>query len=136
MKNFLGATFLLLILFSCNRHEKIYDEVMEIHDEAMAKMDRIMVLKSKLNDHIKMMAEDTLSNHTSELNQLNTLVQNLEEADEGMMNWMREFHNDYENVAKSEIMKYLRKQKEKITLVGQKMNEAIADAEKYLEASV
>ncbi len=124
------------MLFSCNRHEKIYDEVMDIHDEAMTKMDRIMELKSQLKEEIASLENDTINDNSQAIDNIKALSQNLNEADDAMMNWMREFHSDYEHVAKSEIMDYLEKQKERITAVGKQMNEAIAEAEKHLKVSV
>ena len=109
---------------------------MEIHDEAMAKMDQIMELKTQLNEQVETLQADTLSDQSLKIDKMNSLVQNLEEADEAMMSWMREFHNDYEEVAKSEIMDYLEEQKERITDVGKQMNEAIAEAEAYLKTPV
>ncbi len=132
----ISLLFLPFLFFACNQHEKIYDEVMEIHDVAMAKMDRIMELKAQLNGQIEALNADTLGDHSLKIEKMNSLLQNLDEADEAMMSWMREFHNNYEQVAKSEIMDYLEEQKERITEVGKQMNDAIAEAEKYLETPV
>ena len=136
MKKYLSLLIIPFLFSACNQHEKIYDEVMEIHDEAMAKMDQIMELKTQLNEQVETLQADTLSDQSLKIDKMNSLVQNLEEADEAMMSWMREFHNDYEEVAKSEIMDYLEEQKERITDVGKQMNEAIAEAEAYLKTPV
>ena len=136
MKKYLGILFIAILLLSCNRHEKIYDEVMDIHDVAMANMDQIMTLKVELKENIESLNSDTLVDNTAQIEEINSLISDLESADEGMMNWMREFHDDYEHVAKSEIMDYLEEQKEKITAVGKTINEAIDNAQKFLAKGI
>lgn len=127
------SIFLLLapLFFACNSEKKIYDEVMAVHDEVMPLMDNIMTMKQDLKDRAKQLAKDTLTDHQQELAEVQALIEKLDSADRSMMVWMREFHHDYESVAKEELTDYLEKQKKRITAVGLFMREAIKDAEDY-----
>lgn len=126
------ALLLCFVIVACDNHKKLYDEVMAIHDEAMLKMDRIMKLKQTLKSKADSLKSDTTKNFPAELEEIKSLQTKLDTADESMMVWMREFHQDYESIAKAEVMEYLNRQKQRITQVGMLMNEAIADAEEYL----
>ncbi len=133
MKSTISILVITLVIFSCNRKEELYDQVMEIHDISMAKMDKIMSLKSDLKEKIQTLSMDSVNDHSAKINEMESILADLNEADEGMMSWMRDFHSNYENMQRDEIMEYLENQREKITQVGQTMNEAISQAEDYLE---
>ena len=115
--------FLCLLLISCdsNRepaYQKLYDEVMEIHDLVMPKMSDINRAKKKLR---KLKTEDNQQ-------AVNDQILKLDEADEAMMSWMADFDKpDFENL--QDNLDYLEKEKEKISAVSDQMLNAIAEAQ-------
>ena len=135
MKKLLLFILIIPLFFSCDNQKELYSEVMVIHDTAMAKMDKIITLKSALKEKAQAMSQDTTNTNIEEVKKINDLILNLDAADESMMNWMREFHQDYESHAKEEIMDYLENQKDRITKVGEEMNQAIEAANAYLQNS-
>jgi len=109
-----------------SEQDKMYIEVMEIHDDVMPEMSTIHRLKKQLK------AIDTTAvnspNYTTILHHLNAL----EKADEGMMGWMAEFSNPTLETDEMEAIKYLKKEKIKISEVRDQMRESIASAKGIL----
>jgi len=144
----ISAILLSIVLFSCGspksnenkeveiEHKELpaeeraeralYDEVMKVHDEAMPKMDNMMKLKGKLQEQLDLLREQESDESTEVLEEA---IKNLEEADEAMMQWMRDFEPmDNDSVAHEKVLKYYEKQKFEIEEVHQKMQAAIAKA--------
>jgi uncharacterized membrane protein len=72
----------------CGEKEKsLYDQVMDIHDEVMPKMNDIYKMRKSLKDSIENTAD--MSEETK-LQITNTILQ-LDSAGNSMMVWMREF---------------------------------------------
>jgi len=80
---------LICTMTNCGEKEKsLYDQVMDIHDEVMPKMNDIYKMKKSLQDSIKNtpdMPEET------KLKFQQTILQ-LDSAGNSMMVWMREFN--------------------------------------------
>lgn len=126
MKNI--SFFLILssiFLFSCqdpkpkvdplqNKREQVYKEVMAVHDEMMM-MGKIRGAQSKLK---KMMESDSTN-----VDKYQTAYDQLQVADDVMMDWMRQFKNPPQNTKAKEAIKYLKDQKEKV----QKMKEVMVE---------
>lgn len=110
MKNILKLSFFLvaILLVSCTSKEKdiekLKSETIAIHDEVMPKMDDIMKLKKALKAK-KDTSEDVKPN------QVQDLILALEEADEAMMNWMRNYDPRMEAMSDEEKIAYLKRQK-------------------------
>lgn len=110
--------------------ERLYQEVMDLHDEAMEQMSLIRRLSRQLSDSIEntgvnpMEQEETIDRYRNRL-------QKLKEADEAMRQWMRRFN--YQNVQESEKMAYLQQEKERIEEVDRKIDDAIAAARESLQ---
>jgi len=110
--------------------ENLKKEVITVHDEAMARMGEIMRLKKELQTKAE---ADT----TAEIQQT---IQNLEAADEAMMNWMRGFKFPLTNNADvaadttdvADKIEYLHQEKEKMEIIDQQMVKAIEAAKKEL----
>jgi len=126
-------SFISIILFlatACqpkkSEQEKLYTAVMEIHDDVMPEMSTIHRLKKRLKaidtTVVKSPNYDTILKHLSAL----------EKADEGMMGWMAEFSNPTSDVEETEALKYLEKEKLKISEVRDQMRESIASAKSVL----
>ena len=56
----------------------------------------------------------------------------LEEADESMMHWMRNFEANHEGWSHDSIMSYLESEKKSVGVVRDKMNSSIDEAETFL----
>ena len=141
MKSFKYTILILTALFySCGNNQKnnneklendLYVEVMGIHDVVMPKMSTLFSLESQLKD--KILALD--STDTIDLEKIRILenqISALEEADEFMMEWMRNFQADQESWPHDSVMSYLVKEKESISLVRDQMLKVISDSEKLL----
>lgn len=97
--NSLAVIFLALasISFSCQRKKseeeiklaELKAEVVRIHDDAMAKMGQLSTLKSELNSKM-----ETMENPDS-LEQIEQTVSEVTAANEAMMDWMRNFSQDF-----------------------------------------
>ena len=120
MKNI--SFFLILsaiFLFSCEdslqkEREQVFKEVMAIHDEMMM-MGKIRGAQSKLK---KMMESDSTN-----VEKYQTAYDQLQIADDAMMDWMRQFKNPAQNTDAKEAIEYLKDQKVKV----QKMKEVMVE---------
>ena len=98
------SIFLLLVLFlNCsapspkteesgtydqeNPNQALYDQVMEIHDEAMPRLGEIERIKRELSEEIAN-SPDLVIEKKSELERT---IKNLDSASQYMMDWMHEF---------------------------------------------
>ena len=99
--------------------DSLYSVVMDIHDEIMPKMQDIFNIKTALEDKIS----DTEVKNDS----LALIIDELEQAEAGMMNWMRSFRPD-KTVGHDSLMQYYRAEKEKIEKVKEEMESSIEKA--------
>lgn len=100
----------------------LYKEVMAIHDEVMPLMGDLMAMNKRIK------SKDSTSQEATELSVY------LEEANESMMNWMRKFNPNIENMTHEETMNYLEEEKKKILQVREKMLSGHDKASTFLEA--
>lgn len=100
----------------------LYKEVMAIHDEVMPLMGDLMAMNKRIK------SKDSTSQEATELSVY------LEEANESMMNWMRKFNPNIENMTHEETMNYLEEEKKKIMQVREKMLSGHDKASTFLEA--
>jgi hypothetical protein len=92
-KNIPTLLGILMLTLSCNLNnsrqdmysdsKKIYDEAIDIHDEVMPMMGEIMNLQATLKSKKEEVSDQEL------INEINISLQNLEDAHNGMMLWMR-----------------------------------------------
>ncbi|MBK6263613.1 hypothetical protein JKA74_01095 [Marivirga sp. S37H4] len=127
--------FLCLIstaFISCTDSEKevnsLKEEVIRIHDEVMPKMDEIMQLKKALKERESVLD----SSQTEEMTAIHNHILHLDEADEEMMNWMRNYNASMENMTDEEKIEYLKNEKVAIQMVKQLMMSSITEAKTYL----
>ena len=111
------------LLISCGppkeaAYQKLYDEVMVIHDEVMPKMSDIHRAKKKLRK--------LKSAENEELITLQIIA--LDEADEAMMSWMHDFDKPDLGSLEQDL-EYLSKEKEKISAVSDLMLNTITEAQ-------
>ncbi len=108
MKSALKITLIVLVssLIGCDKPVKqekpLYDQVMDIHDEVMPKMNDLYKLRKQLQDSIANTA-DIPEEEKMEMEQ--TILQ-LDSASNSMMVWMREF-NPPDQKDKDAFQKYM-----------------------------
>lgn len=118
---FLVCLFPLHVAFADN--SQLADEVMAIHDEAMAKMTHMHELKLQLQE---------LEQSQGESVAITTAIDNLKSAHKGMMQWMRAYKAPKTEQELQTAKTYLLQEKEKIREVSEAINTSIAESEKIL----
>jgi hypothetical protein len=113
-----------LVVIGCAKQDPnqvLYNEVMDIHDEVMPRMDDIMRLKRELNERIdKEELSDTVKTA------LENKILLLDSAGKAMMDWMHNFKpEDYTGEGQRT---YLESEREHITKVKETMLNAIEKA--------
>ena len=131
-----------MMIFSCSQEkgniDQVEKEVFAIHDEVMPKRGQIMDLRNALSQKIvtidsllKIKNEDSLQ---QQKDQALTLSNALQQADEGMMNWMHAYNGDsLKALSGDEALKALNAEKTKISQVRDQMLESITKAEAFLK---
>jgi hypothetical protein len=113
-------------------------EVMAIHDSIMPKMQDLFNLKKQLvariakADSANGKGANTLAK--AEKQEAEAIKSRLEQADESMMDWMRNYNADTLDLLDAEkAADYLAEQKRKIIDVRDRMTSVQRDAEKFLQ---
>ena len=101
-------------------------EVMALHDEAMADMGKIYRLRrnlTSLRDSLQTQPSDTAT-----ISLLTRRIQELEQADEAMMEWMRQYKAP-DSLAQQQAMLYLNQEHQKMARVKSLMDSTITNAQ-------
>lgn len=132
------CTLVLATLFSCGgtdpnlqAQDALRDEVFAIHDEVMPKMADLNRLKARMVEA----KTDTLKLDSLAETQVDAVISQLEQAEEGMMGWMNNFKGPEklrDTQLPEEILKYLEEEKAKISKVREDMLNSISAAEQLL----
>lgn len=142
MKNWYYGILLLSLLASCSPKEKpkeesiirgpkaqiaerlhpLYDSIMAVHDdEAMPLYEPVVTnrirIKNSYDSITAITAQDSL------------LISDLNAAGDSMMQWMRDFEQDFEGWAEEKTETYLRSELSRINRVNDLMRKAIQAAE-------
>ncbi|MFK7773954.1 MAG: hypothetical protein AB8F94_17515 [Saprospiraceae bacterium] len=104
--------------------EQVYKEVMAVHDEMMM-MGKIRGAQGKLK---KMMESDSTN-----VEKYQTAFDQLQVADDAMMNWMKQFKNPPSNTPTKEVIQYLKDQKTKVQKMKEVMIENLDKAKQVIE---
>ena len=107
--------------------QQAYDKVIGVHDEVMPKLSYVSELKGQIEERMNA-TSDSL-----EVADWQNLMVNLDDADDDMWVWMRQFNSDLEEVDLDKALAYLKSEQEKIDEVARKINDAIATAEEKLK---
>ena len=105
-------------------NEKLYNEVMAIHDEVMPKMDDIYKLKTALKNQLA----DTPNMAEQKKKEIELTILQLDSASENMMVWMRSFNPLPDSIGEEKARQYLEEEKEKVKKVKGTMLKAIEEA--------
>jgi len=118
----------VMILSACTDTKKqekdALNEVIKIHDEAMANSEKAMKNKMLLDSLTKTATIDTIK--------APAVIKDLSTADKAMEDWMHQFNADYTGKAHEEIMQYLADQKKKVSQVNNQLNTAVSQSNKFL----
>jgi Mg2+ and Co2+ transporter CorA len=146
MKQFLLASS-FLILLSCgktsdhnghdqgasdhsdNPNQALYDQVMDIHDEVMPKMEDMYKLKKDLQDKIA----NSPAMVEEQKKELEGMIANLDSASNAMMDWMHNFNPLPDSVDQEAAREYLENEMERIKKVRDQTNETIEKAKTIAE---
>lgn len=107
---------------STDANRVLYDQVIEIHDSAMAKMGNLYDLKKKLQDQIA----NTPNMVVEEKKKLERRISNLDSVGQLMMDWMHRFQPLPDSADQERARGYYESELEKIRKVKEAMLEAIA----------
>jgi len=102
----------------------LYEEVMKVHDEGMAKMDEIYKLQKELKDQIAA-APELVEEKRKEIE---AKISKLDSARRGMMDWMHDFHPETDSLDEQAYREYLESEMEKVNKVKDDIFDAIARA--------
>ncbi len=112
------------------QRDSLYDAMMAVHDDVMPEMDRMYWLRRRATA-----IADSLQNEPDipiPADTLQAIAQQVELAEEAMMNWMRSNDFQFGDMSHEEIMQKLEEEKEKITFVRKQMLSSIQEAEEAL----
>lgn len=136
LRNFLILLTITTISFACNSDKKeqqaLFEEVMLVHDEVMPKMGNLRALSTELSQKADSLALDSLVDNSAMVSEMRALSNNLKDANEGMMEWMRQFEQVEEGTPHGEVIQYLSEQRKQIQKVRDDMLNSKEEAEKYL----
>lgn len=106
-------------------NEALYNQVMDVHDEVMPRMEDIYKLKKGLQEQIA----NTPDMVVERKRQLEAIISNLDSANNAMMDWMHKFEPLPDSVDQEKAREYLESEIERIKKVKDLMNESIEKAE-------
>ncbi|WP_422359266.1 hypothetical protein [Reichenbachiella sp.] len=136
LRNLLILLTITAFTFACNSDKKeqqaLFEEVMLVHDEVMPKMGNLRALSTTLSQKADSLVLDSLIDHSSKVSKMRELSKKLKDANEGMMEWMRQFEQVEEGSPHGEVMQYLIEQRKQIQKVRDDMLNSKDEAEKYL----
>jgi hypothetical protein len=110
---------LAIAIVSCgdDSNKKLYNDVMNIHDEVMPKMEDLYNMKKELQAKLK----DSMAISIEERVKMQSKVSEIDSVGKMMMDWMHEFNPPEEGADKDETKVYLESEMEKV----KKVKEAI-----------
>jgi hypothetical protein len=137
MKKFsiIPALAIGLLMVACSgttSREELYKEVMAVHDEIMPLTGKVMQMKKSVNEKIDSLQQAGGEEYAATIGKLQQTATELDDAHEGMMQWMREFDHDFDGKVEEEIINYLQSRKDAIQTIGEQSRLAIEDAREML----
>jgi hypothetical protein len=112
--------------------QQLEQQVIDIHDEVMPLMGTMVTLKDQIEEKNKQLeaSGDAASNDQVIVNSM--VISNLDQAHEGMMQWMRDFKKVDVDKATEMDLEHLEAERQKILLVQEQVSKAITAAEETL----
>lgn len=103
-------------------------QVMKLHDEVMPKMGELRDTRKKLSA----LADSVIVSDSAMAAKYSELADNIELANEAMMEWMRNFDPNYAGSPEENEKEYLKRQLEGIESVKKHMNESLEKGKEAL----
>ena len=91
-------SFLLIGLSSCREKSNLEKEVMEIHDEVMPKIGKLNKQRKQLKKALPSVSDASIKN------EIQQVIEALEKADDGMMDWMAAWDVPDDKTAQAEYL--------------------------------
>ena len=142
MRKFLGYLSLVLLVAACggngkqqeeelSENEVLMNAVLDKHDEAMARMGEIYNLKKRLLAKVDSLV--SANGEETAINELRDLAGDLEKADVGMMDWMRDFNSTWDphkdgKLPEEETKAYYEDHQKRVKKVADDINSSILAA--------
>jgi hypothetical protein len=135
MKTLLLIPFIVLIACQPSAKKEVdlkalKDEVFALHDEVMPKMGDLRRVRKDL----MLQADSIQAVDSAQAAILISASDELNAANEGMMNWMRNFNPNFEGTDE-ETLNYLNEQKASIEEVNKNMKESLSKGEALLSSN-
>jgi hypothetical protein len=112
--------------------DDLMDEVMNMHDEAMIPWAEIHELNKRLQSKIEALNSPQTSTEESE--KMQQTSQALEEADDAMMSWMRQFNTyEFQDMTDDSAIVILQKEKASIEKVYNQVHSSVNSAKVLLK---
>ncbi len=146
MKNQRRLLFLLVVIIvSCTKSEKhtehqheldnndnpnqaLYEQIMDIHDEVMPRLEDIYLQKKEIKDKLA----NTPDMGVEGKQELELMLVQLDSADRAMMNWMHRFQPLADSIDEEKARAYLESEMERIKEVKTLMTESIDKAKNLI----
>ncbi len=137
MKKLVVLFIVGLVVGGCSNEQAIkkdalFKEVMAAHDEVMPKMGDMNRLAKSLTAKADSLSQMTDQDYSAQVANLRQAAKNVEEANEGMMQWMRQFEMPDNESPIAEVITYLSEQKEKIDKVKEDILQALKEGSALL----
>ena len=107
----------------------LYDQVMDIHDEVMPKMEDFYKIKRELLEKIA----NTPGLAEEKKKEIERIISNLDSANNAMMDWMHNFNPLPDSIDQEKAREYLENEIERIKIVRDRTNEALERAKEKIE---
>ncbi|MBL7736002.1 MAG: viral A-type inclusion protein [Chitinophagaceae bacterium] len=116
------------------RQDSLFHEVMEGHNVAMAKMGKLAGYRKQAQQALDSLASAGKHANTTLATALQSLSEELKNADEGMNRWMEEFVVDSAENNEALRLVYLESEKEKVNKVKDEILSALQKADSLFSA--
>jgi len=107
---------------------EMYEAVIEVHNEVMPKLEDLYQYRQLADQRL-----DSIGQDSKEAEAIIILVGDLESAEEGMMQWMRQFRKPDDSIAFEETIRYYELEMERVTLVQDSILNGINRAKQYFD---
>ena len=107
---------------------EMYEAVMEVHNEVMPKLEDLYQYRQLADQRL-----DSIGENSEDGEAIKNLVGDLESAEEGMMQWMRQFRRPNDSLAYEEIIRYYELEMERVSLVQDSVLSGISRAKQYFD---
>jgi hypothetical protein len=132
MKKVVFLLFMVATATACSNEQKeqkdaLMAEVMAAHDEVMPKMGELRKTAKDLHAKADSLGALTDQDFSAEISTLRQAAKKIEDANEGMMEWMRPFEMPDNEAPIAEVLVYLKEQKEKVDQVKDDMLKSLEE---------